>query len=386
MKIQLIDSTLYHSGSLSIGAWYVKNGMESHGHHVDVHPKPADGYDCELIAAHHVTDYKDIVNMPKRSPVRVIGGHALYSNHKPLVPFTDYLCFGEWDTGFKDFEELQKSQHVNQRDFKTQTPLLTLRPYLNHAATKSAAWYIEIARGCPFSCHYCELGHSLPYRPYSVEQIKQAIDLCDFSKTRKVNFFAPDEASHPGYDELLEYIIELGGFPAGFSSMRVERAQKLHSIRNNMLIRVGIDGLTEKRRFDVNKRISNRDIIAYFRAMLSHGHSNFKIFMIFGYEGENVADFVEFERVMAGVFSLPLKKNVSLRIKWTPFIPQPNTPLAETHSQYDIKMVKKIQGWHQLHRRSSKTPGWFVESDGIMSKRSHKEQCILMTASEDYFL
>lgn len=379
MKLQMIETALTAGKVLSIGAWYVKRGLERQGHYVDVNDSPRDGYDAELISAHHVTDYKHIVKMPKVSPVRIIGGHALYSNHKPLIPFTDYLCFGEWDLGFKDFSELTNETRV-------ENPLPSLEPYLNHDGTNSKAWYLEIARGCPSKCAYCELGNSTSYRVRSFEDIKQAIDHCDFSKTRKVNLFAPDEASHPNYDEVLEYIVERGGFPSGFGSMRIQKAQKLGGLRPNTLIRVGVDGLTEERRFSVGKRISDKKIIEYFRAMVEHGHVNFKMFMIFGYEGETLSDFDKFARIMNHVLSLPVKKNISLRIKWTPFIPQPGTPLARMIPQYDMNMVSRIKKWHQIYRQPKRTPGFHVENDGIMSKQSHKYQCELMTAGEDYFL
>jgi len=386
MKLQLIETALTASKVLSIGAWYVKKGLERQGHTVDVCDSPQKGYDAELISVHHVTDFKTVVNMPKRSPYRVIGGHALYTNYKPLIPFADFLCFGEWDEGFINIEELHSHPSVNTSKFQHMYPLPVLQPYLNHSGTNSAAWYIEIARGCPYACKYCQLGNTIPYRKRTFKEICQAIDLCDFSLTRKVNLFAPDEASHSDYDDILLYIQKKGGFPSGFGSMRVEKARKLKGIRANTLIRCGIDGLTEQRRFSVNKRIADHDILSYFKTMIHIGHVNFKMFMIFGYEGETLTDFDCWARVMNHVLNLPLKKNAALRIKWTPFIPQPGTPLKNDHPQYDLGMVKKIQKWHLFHRQPMRNPGWHVENDGIMSQQNHKKQCELTTASEDYFL
>lgn len=79
---------------------------------------------------------------------------------------------------------------------------------------------------------------------------------------------------------------------------------------------------------------------------------------------------------------IPLKKNVSLRIKWTPFIPQPCTPLADTEAQYDFDLIDKINIWHAVNARPKREPGWYIENDGLMSARSHRTQCILTKGDE----
>lgn len=216
MRIQMIETAQTASGCLSIGAFYVKCGLERAGHQVDIHSAPQQGYDCECISVHHVTDFERVVNMPKHSPIRVLGGHAFYSNPRPLIPFADYICLGEWDSGLENFEGLPRMESVitcstwrigqSLPTYRIETQLPPLRPYLNHDDTKSAAYYIEIARGCPFACHYCELGHSIPYRRRSLQEITQAIDMCDLTVTRKINLFAPDESSHPDYDAILDYM------------------------------------------------------------------------------------------------------------------------------------------------------------------------------------
>lgn len=112
----------------------------------------------------------------------------------------------------------------------------------------------------------------------------------------------------------------------------------------------------------------------------------FKMFQIFGYSWETLADFAEFEQLMHDILHLPLKKNVSLRIKWTPFIPQPCTPLGAETAIYDFAMVDKINVWHALNRRPRQEPGFFVENDGMMSAKSHQRQCRLTHGNEGVLL
>lgn len=381
----------------SVGTFYIANALRIKGHSVDFVSVPQSGYDYELFSVHHVTEYKKIVQMPQKSKIRIIGGHALYSNPRPLVPFADLLCLGEWDTGLNDLEALTVHENVIKRIgwqngqalpcARIESPLPKLIPYLNHENTGSVAWYIELARGCPFSCTYCELGNSVKFRPYSKEQILEAIQQCDLSKTRKINLFAPDEASCTFYDELEDFIKVFGGYTSTFRSMRVDTFNKnIHRIKNNVLVRLGIDGLTEETRFRVGKKIKDFDLVNFFESMTEKGHVNFKIFMIFGYPWEQIEDFKRFERVMERILRIELKKNSFIRIKWTPFIPQPSTPLAGEKPIYSQEMVEKINNWHTKKAKPKQTPGFFVSCDGIMSSRSHRDQVDLMTATENYFL
>jgi radical SAM superfamily enzyme YgiQ (UPF0313 family) len=327
----------------------------------------------------------------------------MQNNPRPVIPFADAICVGEGESWIKkalplldEYDDIECLSElpgtIISKNWKPgdslpvvniERPLPDNLPYLNRPGTRSAAWYVEIARGCPYSCKFCELGNSLPYRTYSIDQIKKVLDQADVKKTRKINFYAPDEAAHPGYHEMFEYLKERG-YMAGFSSMRVDSILKrgLPDLKKNVLIRVGIDGLTEETRKLVNKNISDDMIVEYFTQFIDRGHIQFKMFFIIGYPWEKTSDFDQFQALMDRIFSIPLAKNVSLRIKWTPFIPQPCTPLAGMQAQYDFDLVDKINVWHALHKRPNREPGWYVENDGLMSYRSHQKQCRLTTGDE----
>jgi radical SAM superfamily enzyme YgiQ (UPF0313 family) len=399
MKICLIECCEEQSKG-SIGAFYIKTALEKHGYHVDELRRTKRGYDVELISVHHCSDFIRLAKMPKLARYRLVGGHPMQNNPRPCIHFADAVFVGEGEEiigksidaikqgGIDELEHINGwivSKKWNGQIPKTITcnPLPNNPPYLNRPGTGSAAWYIEIARGCPFSCLYCELGNSVEYRYYPMEHIKSLIDLCDLKKTRKINFFAPDEASYPWFNELVKYV-ENSGYLASFSSMRLDSVMRYKPmVKVNTLIRVGLDGLTEDTRFKVGKKITNEMVVEYFRYMLNAGHVNFKIFMIFGYEWEKISDFNEFEKLMRMINLLPKTKNVSIRIKWTPFIPQPCTPLSNTMPKYDFNMVDKINIWHAINARPRKKPGIYYENDGIMSKKSHDRQVALTMGGDN---
>jgi radical SAM superfamily enzyme YgiQ (UPF0313 family) len=399
MKIALIECCEEQDKG-SIGAFYIKTAIEKHGYIVDELRHTKKGYDIELISVHHCSDFVRLANMPKRATYRLVGGHPMQNNPRPAIPYADAVFIGEGEEaigksidlvsdngieGLKNVDGWIITENWNGEIPKTImcTPLPNNPPYLNRPNTGSAAWYIEIARGCPFSCAYCELGNSIKYRYYQFEHIKNIIDSCDLKKTRKINFFAPDEASYPWFNELTEYV-KNKGFLASFSSMRLDSVlRNKPNVKANTLIRIGLDGLTEETRFKVGKKLTNQMVIEYFKYMLDSGHVNFKIFMIFGYEWEQLSDFAEFEKLMRMVNLLPKTKNVSIRIKWTPFIPQPCTPLGITTPKYDYDMVDKINVWHALNARPRRNPGIYFENDGLMSKKSHERQVSLTKGNEN---
>lgn len=359
-------------------------------------------YDVELISIHHPSDYDRLVKMPRHGKIRVIGGHITYNNPRPIIKFADYICMGDgesWIIQFLKYVKLGKDPSLidgtlcckeHKNGDKLPSPRhekeLKNKPYLNRAGTMSAAWYIEIARGCPFHCHYCELGNSMPYRFVKIDTIKEYIDSIDTEMSKKIVFFAPDEASHPDYSEMITYA-EKKGVRQRFGSYRIDQVLKNNglNVSPNQLVRVGIDGLTETTRSKVGKGLTNKDIVSFFKLMVEAGHVNFKFFQMFAHPWEKINDFEEWERLIDKIRRINFTKNVSLRIKWTPLIPQPVTPLCGEIPFYNKKMTKKIKEWHKIVSKPFREPGLFIEFDGLMSEKTHKQQIKLTNGDENLY-
>lgn len=381
----------------SIGTFYIAEAIRKAGYQIDIldGDKKRFGYDVELISIHHPSDYTRLKKLPKRGKVRIIGGHVTYNNPRPIIPLADYVCLGdgeEWIVqalqqiekhhridlpGTIETENWKIGDKIPQRTF---VKSLHNPAYLNRAHTLSAAWYLEIARGCPFHCSYCELGHSMPYRYADKDRIMKLMGTADRMQSKKIVWFAPDEASYPFYIELLSKAKSLG-MKQLFGSYRIDRLLKddFLDIDKPQLIRVGVDGMTESTRHKVKKPITNMMIIAFFNKLLASGHTQFKLFQMFAYPWEALSDFDEWEDVMERVFKIPHNETIILRIKWTPFIPQPITPLGKDEPQYHQKMAEKIRAWHQRIKNKN---GWVVSCDGLMSKRTHLQHCTLVNGDE----
>jgi radical SAM superfamily enzyme YgiQ (UPF0313 family) len=409
MNICMIEAAKSNDGG-SIGAYYIVDRLRQEGHTVDfiVSDTPRYHYDIELISVHHPADYPRLKLIPKHGKIRIIGGHVTYNNPRPIIPLSDIICLGDGEKWIvtavkllKKFNKIESLSKLHGTIISSMwskknklpacnfiDPLPCNHAYLNRPDTLSSAWYIEISRGCPFNCKYCELGHSMPYRYKKTQDIINQMNKLNTLKSRKIVFFAPDEASHPGYSKLLKHAEKLQ-LRQSFGSYRLDMVLKKENIpfSPNQLVRVGIDGLTQETRERVNKPITDKQILEYFIFMIGNGHVNFKLFQMIGHSWENPnADFKKWERLMNIVFSIPLRKSVSLRIKWTPLIPQPITPLAHDQAKYNAETAQLIMAWHKKVREPKIQPGWHVEIDGLMSAKSHKYQIQLTQGDETLLL
>lgn len=402
MKVCFYEAT-HPKNEGSMGAHYVESSARAAGFDVQRVSMNDDtsGFDVELVSVHHCTDFMRLRDAKRKAPIRLVGGHPMANNPRPALPFADAFCVGEGESWVVEALTAVRAG-ATARDLvhvpgtlvpslwdgvlpakREERPLPRHPAYLNRASEgHSAVWYLEMARGCPFSCEYCELGWSLKYRPQDTDFLLEQVDTIDRSKSNKISLFAPDEASHPGYADVLRRIHKRG-LVTSFGSMRLDVIVKKDlPLKPNMLIRVGLDGLTEATRKRVRKPIKDEHVVNYFRYMCERGHRNFKVFMVVGYPWETVADFDEWERMMAAVLSIDVPKNTHLRVKFTPFIPQPVTPLGDAGTQYDDLMMDRIRGWFSRHAKPARNPGWYVESDGLMSRRTHELQVRLTQGDE----
>lgn len=392
----------------SMGARYIMNSCKEAGFDVQYDHDGTIPCDVQLVSVHHCSNWPQLADLPDSGKVRIAGGHVSTNNVRPGIPFADAWCIGEGEEWIKhallrlsnklDAEVVRdlpgtiiSADWVNGSVIpatNTVLPLPRHPPYLNPAEDgHRETWYIELSRGCPFQCKYCELGWAWKYRPHDTDFLISQLDKIDTKKSKHVTFFAPDEATHPGYAKILAEV-HRRGLITSFGSMRFDAIMRKKDIpfKSNMLIRVAIDGLTEETRKKVSRRQTDEDIVNYFRFMTENGHHNFKVFMIFGYPWETPADFDQFEEMMDWMMSFRLKKNCHLRVKFTPLIPQPATPLGDCTPIYNHETVNRINQWFRRVKRPMVEPGWFVKSDGLMSIASHRKQVELTRGDETCLL
>jgi radical SAM superfamily enzyme YgiQ (UPF0313 family) len=361
--------------------------------------------DIELISVHHCLDLLRLSMMERTGGIRIVGGHLMAINPLPAIPYADVICCGEGESWVAAAFTRLAGQFDPQalrglpgtlicEGFDGAVPepvwepgVPRHAPYLNRGSKgHDRTWYLELSRGCPFSCHYCALGNVVPYRRQNADYLANEIAGLDKSVSRKLSLLAADEASHPSYGSLLTFARQCG-FQTMYGSVRADMVMKRDILfPKQMLLRIGIDGLTETTRIRVGKPITNDQVVQYFKAMTAAGHVNFKAFLVVGYPWETAYDVDEWVALWERVRAIRRETNAHVRIKITPLIPQPKTPLAGVGARYDLMVHSRLAKWVSViaSPRHSGRPGWFFEQDGtVMSRKNWTLQCRLVAGGID---
>ncbi|MFA5196141.1 MAG: hypothetical protein WC401_10125, partial [Bacteroidales bacterium] len=151
--------------------------------------------------------------------------------------------------------------------------------------------------------------------------------------------------------------------------------------KKNFLFRIGLDGLSDRVRDIVNKKITNEEIINILDELAHRGFVMFKLFMIFSYTFENYQDFqrfLAFSTVLNQKMA-DLERPIFLRIKFTPLIPNPLTPVEYFTPNYNIEMRKNIEKFFLDQKYAKRTNIVYID-DGILEPFNYYSQAFLARA------
>ena len=219
---------------------------------------------------------------------------------------------------------------------------------------------VELARGCPYRCTFCFVGHNLnPYRTVPLELLKAWIgDHSHFAS--RVGFVASAVASHPHIDELCEYCNERG-VRVSYSSLR---AEDVTPTMLKTLARSGTRSLTlapeagsyRLRRLLGKARLPDERLFWVIQHALSLGIPNLKLYFMLGLPTETEDDVLAIPQLVARLqreFVAGSREHgrigeLSLNIGI--FVPIPKTPLARLPIP-DEKTVRRHINLLERHLR-----------------------------------
>lgn len=365
-----------------------------------------------LLSIHHV---KDIPYLEKPAPEFfssniIIGGGHVMNNPWPYLKYCDAVFVGEAEEKIADViraarESSTKAEFrswANAQENMATVDKIGGEPvkkcyvydieknpvYLNRSSAEGHAdtWYIEMARGCKSKCFYCELGWTYPYREISEGNALKKIDSLDTSLSNRVNIFGPDDASYSAYNAVHDYIIGRG-LQMNFGSMRFDTLKNLAlKHKKNFLFRFGLDAFTDEGRRIVNKNITWDQVISDTVEMAKAGFTLFKYFVIFGYPWEGLPEFKHFKEK---IYELDRrlffrKRPIILRLKFTPLIPQPLTPLEDILPDYPIDTAIEIEKMFVYAKYE--LPNIALQNDGILQPPNYYKQALLSRIGYEDFM
>jgi radical SAM family uncharacterized protein len=249
---------------------------------------------------------------------------------------------------------------VISKDFD-EFPLPT-RPVVPFVETPHDRIAIEIMRGCPHQCRFCQSTTiKRPLRMRSVETIVQAaLESYRNTGTNEISLLSLSTSDYPHFEELVKRMHEVFaplGVNVSLPSLRIN-----HQLRSlpGLIQGVRKAGLTlapevarDDMREQIRKKIKNDDLYVGCREAFKHGWQKVKLYFLCGLPGERSAD-LDGIVVMAETIA-QISREVTGRYKEvvasvSNFVPKPHTPY-----QWNGMQSRDYFRWagDYLHRRKT---------------------------------
>lgn len=199
---------------------------------------------------------------------------------------------------------------------------------------------VEIMRGCPGRCRFCQA--SFCRRPVRYRSIEKITELAEKSYRASgfdtVSLLSLSTADYPKLEELVTSLQEcFQGRHVGFSlpSLRVDQQLKLvpklaSSVRKSGLT-IAVEAANESLRSIINKPLKDEDLFAAVEAAYNSGWQKLKLYFMVGLPGESEKDVVRIVELCNDLARL--RKDVdgrighiNITISW--FVPKPHTPFC----------------------------------------------------------
>jgi radical SAM family uncharacterized protein len=216
-------------------------------------------------------------------------------------------------------------------------PLAPIVPFVQAVHERVS---VEIMRGCPGRCRFCQASFCRrPIRYRSVGKIIELATACYHATGfDTVSLLSLSSADYPNLDELV------AGLHAYFHdkhvglslpSLRVDKQLKLlpdvlTSVRKGG-ITIAVEAASEKLRRIVNKPLKDDDLFAAVDAAYRAGWQKVKLYFMVGLPGETLDDVkrivqlsLELARLRKAIASRAGQINIT--VSW--FVPKPHTPFA----------------------------------------------------------
>lgn len=298
----------------------------------------------------------------------IIAGGGMANCCEPMAEFIDVFVLGEGEQAVVELAELVRAQKKAGAPKKATLSLIAERfdwayvpSFYSGAALKSAVVAdfenapvplrpivpfvqavherisVEIMRGCPGRCRFCQASFCRrPIRCRSVEKIIDLAKACYHSTGfDTVSLLSLSTADYPNLDEL---VAGLHGYFAdkhvGLSlpSLRVDKQLKLlpevmTSVRKGGMT-IAVEAAGEKLRRIVNKPLKDEDLFAAVEAAYQAGWQTLKLYFMVGLPGETLDDVRRIVQLSLKLARLRKGRagQINIAVSW--FVPKPHTPFG----------------------------------------------------------
>lgn len=216
--------------------------------------------------------------------------------------------------------------------------LLPTRPIVPFVETTHDRIAIEIMRGCPWQCRFCQSTViKRPLRVRSVETIVQAaLESYRHTGHNEISLLSLSSSDYPYFEDLVKRMHEVFtplGVNISLPSLRIN-----HQLRTlpNLMQGVRKSGLTlapevarDDMREQIRKKIKNDDLYEGCREAFKHGWQRVKLYFMCGLPGERAVDLdgiVDMAEHISQIGKEVKGRFVEVTAAVSNFVPKPHTP------------------------------------------------------------
>jgi radical SAM family uncharacterized protein len=236
---------------------------------------------------------------------------------------------------------------------------LPTRPVVPFIQTPHDRIAIEIMRGCPWQCRFCQSTViKRPLRVRSVETIVQAA-LESYRNTghHEISLLSLSTSDYPYFEELVKRMHEVFtplGVDISLPSLRIN-----HQLRSLPRLMQGIrkTGLTlapevarDDMREQIRKKIKNDDLYEGCREAFKNGWQRVKLYFMCGLPGERVVDLdgiVDMAETISRIGKEVKGRYLEVTASVSNFVPKPHTPY-----QWNGMQTREYLRWAGQYLRS----------------------------------
>ncbi len=237
---------------------------------------------------------------------------------------------------------------------------LPTRPVVPFVQTPHDRIAIEIMRGCPHQCRFCQSTViKRPLRVRSVETIvRAALESYRNTGTNEISLLSLSTSDYPHFEELVKKMFEVFhplGVNVSLPSLRIN-----HQLRSLPGLMQGVRkaGLTlapevarDDMREQIRKKIKNDDLYVGCREAFKNGWQRVKLYFLCGLPGERTADLdgiVEMAETISEIGREVTGRYAEVTASVSNFVPKPHTPY-----QWNGMQSRDYLRWagDYLHRR-----------------------------------
>jgi radical SAM family uncharacterized protein len=215
---------------------------------------------------------------------------------------------------------------------------LPVRPVIPFVETTHDRIAIEIMRGCPWQCRFCQSTViKRPLRVRSVETIvNAALETYRNSGYDELSLLSLSSSDYPGFEDLVTRVSEVFtplGVKISLPSLRITEMLKRIPALLNEGRRGGLTLAPEVARDDmreqIRKPINNQDLYEGAAEAFRRGWRRVKLYFMCGLPGERAADLdgiVEMAETLARIGKEVTGRYAEVTASVSNFVPKPHTP------------------------------------------------------------